>query len=92
MLQSWIEQQLTIVFGYQGAYETPENQRAKEMRRRFPRPKGLAFIHCQDAACVLGKKADAGPGYGAGTGRAAGKCASLRKSGRTKARQRSERP
>ena len=70
VLQSWIEQQLTVVFGYQG--DTPETQRAKEMRRRFPRPRHLAFIHCQDAACVLGKRPDAGPGFGTG-----GTCRSL---------------
>mmetsp|Transcript_15450 Transcript_15450/g.34565 ORF Transcript_15450/g.34565 Transcript_15450/m.34565 type:complete len:136 (-) Transcript_15450:773-1180(-) len=71
VLQSWIDQKLIRYSdgphrnwfeakwdtGYHKNFaQVDANGRALEMRKRFPLPPNVAFIFCQEEACVIGKE------------------------------------
>lgn len=54
VIQAWAEQLSTNVPARAGTIES--YVRSKNMRKRFPLPEGAAFVFCQEAACIVGKR------------------------------------
>ena len=61
ILQSWNDQFLVHPFEALPQHPSPANLHAAQTRKKFQKPPNVAFVFCQDAACVVGKEVERRP-------------------------------
>lgn len=71
VLQAWMEQKMIFSSWRDGSASNYANRQAQQRVAKWPVPKNVAFIFCQNAACVIGKTTNnirARSTFGAGKG------------------------